>query len=138
MEWDYWKNEQPYGSEGSDDPEINAYINDPNAVLSIPDLEHLFADYEGNSDTFSERCFGFGAVTVEICSHLWKKAGHRTDVISCVDDEIYSGESYWMLGTVYPWYKGEFDSMEDAEKAIRSAFPFEPVNLDKHAITNSD
>ena len=107
----FFSDEKPYGPNVPE--EMRPYLDD-NVVCSKEELSSIFSDYE---EEFS-CAYGFGALIADICTWLWKKAGHDASVVAIVEDEFGDGSVYWGLGTVYPWYQAEFKSEEAVNQEI--------------------
>lgn len=87
---------------------------------TIDELENMFEEYEND---FTPP--GLEGLIADVCSFLWKKAGHEDNCVVIVNDDFGSDGTYWLLGTVWPWYQPEFKSKEECTNAMLEIFsPF--------------
>lgn len=112
----------------SDDEIIKAYFDTPSTGDTESDkvkMREAFSSYE------TEYGLGLDAFMSDLFTWMYKSAGHDADIVCVVQDDFGDGSIYWLIGTVFPWYRGErFDSEDAAIKALVDSF--------RGMITNND
>lgn len=104
-----------------DDVIIKAYFDTPSTGDTESDKVKMIEAFSSYETEYG--LTGLDAFMSELFTWMYKSAGHDANIIHVVQDDFGDGSIYWLLGTVFPWYRGErFDSEDAAIKALTDSF----------------